>query len=192
MPVKEILPLDSRGSHLDNRLLGLPAANTVGRTNVTAFTATGGTWYLLASEPSTSSSRPIVQCRDVTPMPSRCHPPKNDSQGLSDEFRSVLIFHRFSSVFTFASSSGSSTAFLNHDESNPASFVPSTWMLILPPSDLSARLAMAGNALKIWSRVAVNRSETIVRLSDVALDAAPAKAGGLVAPVLGGDVPGCS
>jgi len=59
-----------------------------------------------------------------------------------------------------ASSSGSSTALRSHEGSNHSVDVPSILTLTLPPSDFSARLAIAGKALNIWSLVALNLRRT--------------------------------
>lgn len=60
-----------------------------------------------------------------------------------------------------ASSSGSSTALRSHEGSKPSEDVPSTLTVTLRSSDLSAKLAMAGKALKIWSLVALNFNRTV-------------------------------
>jgi hypothetical protein len=60
-----------------------------------------------------------------------------------------------------ASSSGSSTALRSHEGSKPSEDVPSTVTVTFRPLDLSAKLAMAGKALKIWSLVALNFNRTV-------------------------------
>lgn len=59
-----------------------------------------------------------------------------------------------------ASSSGSSTALRSHEGSKPAADVASTLNVTIPPSALSARLAIAGKALKICARVAFKEKRT--------------------------------